>query len=203
MNFDPAFCNSRSVGFETAKSYKRRYDTGFWQRYLTGPNVIDIGYRGGVPNALPLFENCIGIELGTYGYDGLHLPCPDEWADAIHASHVLEHLDNRELYLQEWLRALKVGGHLLIFVPSAFLYERRFTVPPSRWSPEHVTSYSPSTLLLEVELALIPNTYRVRHLADNDTGYDYSLPLDVHPTGCLEIELVLQKIEPPAWDVEP
>ena len=92
---------------------------------------------------------------------------------------------------------------MLLFVPHAYLYERRVTVPPSRWSPEHLRSYSPATLLAQVESALQPNTYRVRHLADNDTNYDYSLPLTVHPRGCLEIELVLQKIQPPDWSVEP
>lgn len=98
---------------------------------------------------------------------------------------------------------LRVGGHLVLMVPHAFLYERRLTVPPSRWSPEHLRSYSPATLLAEIEWALVPNTYRVRHLEDEDTGYDYGLPATVHPTGCLEIECCIQKIAPPKWSVEP
>ena len=76
-------------------------------------------------------------------------------------------------------------------------------MPPSRWSPEHLRAYSPAALLAEVERALPPNTYRVRHIADNDTGYDYTLPLDSHGCGCYEIVCVLQKIETPAWRVEP
>ena len=92
---------------------------------------------------------------------------------------------------------------MIVFVPHALLYERRLTVPPSRWSPEHLVALTPARLLKFVERALEPNTYRVEHLADNHAGYDYSLPIDVHGVGCLEIELVLRRIVPPAWKVEP
>ena len=49
------------------------------------------------------------------------------------------------------------------------------------------------------EEALVPNSYRVRHLADNGLGYAYDLSPDQHPAGCYEIELVVEKIEPPPW----
>lgn len=92
---------------------------------------------------------------------------------------------------------------MILMVPHAFLSERRLTVPPSRFSGEHLRSYSPAALLQEIERVLLPNTYRVRHLADNDVGYDYTLPLEVHPVGCLEISCVIERIRPPAWQVEP
>ena len=88
-------------------------------------------------------------------------------------------------------------------MPHAFLYERRLSVPPSRWSGEHLRAYTPARLLAEVERALPPNAYRMRHLADNDAGYDYGLPPEVHPTGALEIECVIEKTAPPTWSVEP
>ena len=97
----------------------------------------------------------------------------------------------------------RIGGTLVVMVPPAYLYERRLTVPPSRWSGEHMRSFTPATLLAAVEAALEPNSYRVEHLADMDSGYDYSLPIDSHPTGCLEIELILRKRQPPAWKIEP
>ena len=98
---------------------------------------------------------------------------------------------------------LRIGGFLITFVPHAYLYERRLTVPPSRWSIEHLRAYSPAMLLTAVETALTPNTYRIRHFADADFGYRYDLPRDMHPAGVLEMELVIQKISPPAWQVEP
>lgn len=219
----PVFPFSRYVGYESSKAYNRRIVDGFWNRFIRGDAVLDIGYRGGRPDAFPICENAIGIELdhpyiGAYGryswnevtrngekcsYDGLHLPFDDASQDAVHNSHVLEHVADDAASLREWWRVLRVGGHLLTFVPHAFLYERRLTVPPSRWSGEHLRCYTPATLLALVERTLPPNTYRVRHLADNDEGYDYALAPDQHPQGCLEIELVLEKIAPPSWSVEP
>jgi len=193
----------RRVGFESRKAYAARCASGFWHRYLAGQTVLDIGYRGGEADALPIVEGAIGVELGFPGYDGTHLPFDDGSTDAVHASHVLEHVDDPIICLREWFRVLRIGGHLVLFAPHAFLYERRLTVPPSRWSPEHQRSYTPASLLDEVEVALRPNTYRVRVLRDEDSGYDYSLPIDRHPTGCLEITCVIQRIVEPAWSVEP
>lgn len=202
MTFRFKFDKNRRVGYETSKSYVKRWQSGFWTEWIRGPNVVDIGYRGGTPDALPLFDGVHGIELGDYGYDGLNIPLRDGWADVVHASHVLEHVGAPEQYLQEWFRVLGVGGYMLLFLPHAYLYERRLTVPPSRWSGEHLMAVTPGSLLSLIERALAPNTYRVRHLADNDRGYDYGLSIEQHPIGGLEIECVIEKIDPPAWDVE-
>ena len=51
----------------------------------------------------------------------------------------------------------------------------------------------------EVEEALPPNTYRLRHLCDFDDGHDYSAPPEVHSGWGYEIHCVLQKIPPPSW----
>jgi SAM-dependent methyltransferase len=198
MNLDP----SRHVGFESRKAYARRCREGFWRRYLRGPDVIDIAPRGG-DLGLPIVAHAKPVELGDPGYDGLRLPFPSGSQDAVHASHVLEHVAPPEVYIAEWFRVLKAGGFMVLFVPHAFLYERRLTVPPSRWSGEHLRSYTPATLLAEVEYALAPNTYRVEALFDDDDGYDYRLPPDAHPIGCLEIGLVIRRIAPPSWRVEP
>jgi SAM-dependent methyltransferase len=194
---------SRYVGFESSKTYKARCLNGFWDRWIKGPRVLDIGYRGARPDALPIIDGAVGVELGLRGYDGLRLPFPDGSIDTIHSSHLVEHLPDPIASVQEWFRAIRVGGTIIIMVPSAFLYERRLTVPPSRWSPEHVRAFTPASLLALIESALKPNTYRVRHLADEDTGYNYGLPIDVHPTGALEIVCVIEKIIPPKWEVEP
>jgi len=53
----------------------------------------------------------------------------------------------------------------------------------------------------EFEEALEPNTFRVRHVHDNDYGYDYSIGPESHAEGCYEIELVLEKTAKPSWTI--
>ena len=196
--FDP----KRPVGYESRKLYANRWTTGFWQAFITGPRCLDVGYRGGT-DAVPIFPNFTGVELDTAGYDGTTLPYPAGSIDCVHASHVLEHVADARSSLWSWHQVLRIGGTLIIMVPHAYLYERRVTVPPSRWSPEHVRGFTPATLLKLVEETLPPNTYRIRRLVDRDDSYEYGLPITAHPRGALEIELVIKRIAPPLWQVEP
>ena len=188
----------RRVGIEFRQSYQRRVAEGFIQKYLSGDNILDIGYRGGDPEAVPVTENAIGIDSDYPGYDGVHLPFPDKSQDAVFASHILEHVPEAHPVLVEWDRVLKVGGYLVIFVPHRDLYERRPDLP-SLWNADHRRFYTPASLLTEVEAALPVNGFRIRHLADNDWGFDYSVAPAKPPRGCYEIELILQKIERPAY----
>jgi hypothetical protein len=43
----------------------------------------------------------------------------------------------------------------------------------------------------------------VRHLADNDRGYTYDIGADRHSGGGYEIELVVEKIWKPGWQIDP
>jgi hypothetical protein len=68
------------------------------------------------------------------------------------------------------------------FSSSAFrtsTYTSAKSSPPSKWNPDHRGFYTPATLMIDIEGALEPNTYRLRHLIDNDAGYGYSIPPDV------------------------
>jgi SAM-dependent methyltransferase len=192
----------RIIGREASKGFRKREQSGFWRSYGRLP-MLDIGYRGDVAGAQPVLSGAIGIEIGHAGYDGLHLPFDDGAFNAVHTSHVLEHVVNPVASFREWFRVTAVGGHVITIVPSAYLYERRMTVPPSRWSPEHMMACTPGSLLTLVEMALTPNTYRVVHLRDVDDDYRYDLRATVHPEGNFEIECVLQRIVPPTWSVEP
>jgi hypothetical protein len=83
------------------------------------------------------------------------------------------------------------------------------------WSRTTFTKKTQLTLLVErrsqavyagviagrVQASLRPNTYRVRHLRDSDENYTYEMGPEIHSGGGYEIELVLQKIDPPGWDL--
>jgi hypothetical protein len=191
----------RPVGGEAAKSFDRRIENGFWNRFINGPHVLDVGFRGYGGSVLPIVEGAIGVDLDYPGYDGTRLPFDDGSQDAVFSSHCLEHIASYLHTIQDWYRVTKVGGHIITAVPNAALYERRRR-PPSRWNDDHKRFYSPASLLAEFEAALAPNSYRVRFLEENDSGYRYGDGPDVHPFGCYEIVLVIEKLTPPKWALE-
>lgn len=188
------------LGQETQKSHQRRIDNGDYDKYFKGKG-IDIGYRGYRPNVIPV-AGSIGVELGDDNYDGLRLPFDDESLDFVHSSHCLEHIITRDLHatITEWYRVLKVGGYMIITVPHQFLYEKRKQLP-SQYNRDHKRFYTPARLMFEIENILDVNSYRVRRLMDNDTDFDYSLPPEQHSAGCYEIELILEKIQKPDWEL--
>lgn len=193
---DPA----RRVGTEARKTYAAKLRDGFIEKYLSGAAILDIGYQGYEKDVVPIAPQAIGVDLGYPGYDGRTLPFADNSQDAVFSSHCLEHIEDARSAIREWFRVLKNDGYLIITVPHQFLYERKLS-PPSRWNLDHRRFYTTATLLIEIEDALEPNSYRVRHLIDNDLNYDYSVSPDRHSGGCYEIELVIQKIEQPSWRV--
>jgi SAM-dependent methyltransferase len=188
-----------NLGPEVRKTYKRRIEGGFFDRFLSGEHILDIGYKGGNPKALPIVPHALGVDRDYVGYDGIRLPFPDASQDAVHSSHCLEHICDYRSALAEWFRVLKVGGYLVLTVPHRWLYERKPT-PTSRFGGnEHLRFYTVGSLAAEIEAALPAGSYRIRVLRDNDDEFNYSIPPELHPEGCYEIELVLQKIPAPAY----
>jgi len=114
----------------------------------------------------------------------------------VFASAVLEHIPEYRQALGEWYRVLKIGGFLIVMVPNRFLYEQRPDLP-GRWNGDHRRLYTPASLLHELEEALPPNGFRIRHLLDADDGFDYKAPLGTRPRGVYQIEVVIEKIAPP------
>jgi predicted SAM-dependent methyltransferase len=198
MLAEPGQIALRPTGGESGKTIAAKHRDGFVARYLSGANILDIGFRGYSEGGLPIVPQAKGIDLDYPGYDGKRLPFADDSQDAVFSSHCLEHIEDFRGALREWHRVLRAGGFLIIAVPHQFLYERRVSLP-SRWNQDHRRFYTPASLMAEVEASLEPNTYRLRHLIDNDQHYIYSRSPDVHPGGCYEIEMVIEKIAAPAW----
>ncbi len=189
-------------GAEVRKTYLLRVNSGFMQKYLSGDVILDIGFKGGDnPANKTVVPHAIGVDIDYPGYDGKILPFPGRSVDCIFSSHCLEHMWFPQEAIRDQFRVLKVGGYIVCIVPHKFLYEKRL-FPPSIYNPDHKHFFTPSTLLALYEQSLEPNSYRVRHLCDNDRGFDYSLGPEVHSAGCYEIELVLEKIEPPGWEIK-
>jgi SAM-dependent methyltransferase len=193
--------HGRRVGAEARKTFDDKLDSGFWTRFITGPNVLDVGFKGYETGVVTIIDGAVGVDLDYPGYDGCILPFPTESQDAVYSSHCLEHIPHYVQAIQEWYRVVKIGGHIITVVPCALLYERKRR-PPSLWNPQHQRFYTPQSLLREFAESLVPNSYRVRHLVENDKGYDYEIPCNQHPCGCYEIELVVEKIRLPSWTLQ-
>ncbi len=188
---------------EAGKTYYRNCADGFFRRYMAGDIVLDIGYKGyNNPKGITVIPHAIGVDLDYPGYDGTKLPFADGSVDTVYSSHCLEHIDAYQDVLRDWYRVLKIGGFLVCVVPAQLLYERKQRLP-SKHNQDHKRFYTAASLLLEVQASLEDNSYRLRHLEENDMGYDYQRPIDLHPSGCYEIVLVLEKIKKPRWKLEP
>lgn len=187
-----------NVGEEARKNFGVWLRDGFYEKYLSGEKVLDIGFQGYIDEVRPITPTAIGVGLDYPGYDGKTLPFADGSQDTVFVSHCLEHIDDYRTVIADWFRVLKVGGHLVIAVPHQYLYERRLMLP-SQFNIDHRRLYTPASLLREVEEAIDPLNYRVRLLIDNDRDFDYSIEPEDHACGCYEILLVIEKIARPVY----
>jgi SAM-dependent methyltransferase len=185
---------------EAGRTFNEKLRNGFFATYMAGEVTIDVGYRGDFDGAVPILPHAIGVDLDYPGYDGKRLPFPDEGVDTVYSSHMLEHVADFCVTIRDWHRVVRPGGFIVCMVPHKFLYEKRYDLP-SMWNAGHKRFYTPASLLREFELSLEPNSYRVRHLRDSDDAYTYQIGPESHSGGGYEIELVVQKIVPPAWDL--
>jgi len=183
----------RIVGPESQKTYQEKLNTGFFFKYMSGSSGLDIGFMGYEEGRGTILPTAIGIEPSYPGYDGAHLPFPDNSQDYVYSSHCLEHIDNIQVVIKDWLRVVKPGGFIITVVPHRDLYEKKLELP-SQFNEDHKRFYTPASLLNEFETSLPVNSFRVRHLQDNDAGHDYKQPTKEHSRGCYEIELVIQKL---------
>jgi SAM-dependent methyltransferase len=178
---------------EAKHTYTDKADAGFFDVYLSGDLVLDIGYKGGGQNCIPILPKATGVDLDFPGYDGITLPFDDGTVDAVYSSHCLEHIPDYTNAFLDWMRVLKIGGYMVIVVPHMHLYEQKLYLPSDR-NRFHKRFYTPSRLLREIEETLHPSCFQVCHLRENrNQDFDYWSNKDVHPAAPYEIEVVLRK----------
>jgi SAM-dependent methyltransferase len=161
---------------ETSKSiFSKIRDSRFATRYLIG-NGIDIGSG---PDSIsqymeffPLSSSCRDWDLKD-GDAQYMSGVPDSTFDFVYSSHCLEHMENPLVALNNWLRILKPGGHLLILVPDEDLYEQG--VFPSTFNPDHKHTFT-----IYKEKSWSPASINLLHLFSQIS----------YPTQVLKIELL-------------
>jgi SAM-dependent methyltransferase len=158
----------------SALSYRvRRYLDLFEEFYGTGrPRVLDVGCGSG--RKISCFGSLVGQSVGidlpaevsqigncdlmrVAGNADSFLPFPDDSFDAVTSFHVIEHLKERDMAIEEMFRVLKPGGWLLLLTPNrrrvTSLYSNFFLkilspgLPyPYPMNPDHTFEYARSDL---------------------------------------------------------
>lgn len=105
-----------------------------------------------------VFDHFLGIDSGKdtslFGIqmrpdivvpDCAHMPMfADGATDTVFSSHALEHIEDHRAALAEWWRLLRVGGHLILYLPHRDLYPRIGT-PGS--NPDHKHDFAPEDIV--------------------------------------------------------
>lgn len=68
----------------------------------------------------------------------------DASCDAVFSSHLLEHIEDPAAALASWWRCLKVGGHLVLYLPHADLYPR---IGQPGANPDHKHDFTPDDVM--------------------------------------------------------
>lgn len=117
--------------------------------YLVGQG-LDIGC-----GRKKVVDGCIGVDDGSeFGGECVADHIGDVCdlgafrdVDWVFSSHCLEHIERWEDALREWVRVLRVGGVLFVYLPNPFVYPA--------WSKEyekrHVNDFSPRTIVDKFE----------------------------------------------------
>jgi len=190
---------------ECSKSIARRIACpNFMRRYFVGDG-LDVG---GKPDPLSLYVDLFPLMRSVRTWDledgdAQYLAgVEDETYDFVHSSHCLEHLIDPREGLENWLRVVQPGGHLVVTVPDEDLYEQG--VFPSTFNRDHkwtftifkVRSWSKRSLNvvdLVQELGECAELIRLEQLS---ATYRFNLPRydqTLTPVGECGIEFVVRK----------
>jgi SAM-dependent methyltransferase len=184
---------------ETRKAHERRVKEGFFDKYVKEP-IIDIGvgridtYDG----ADPLTPTCDTWDKDN-GNAEMMQGVKSESYNTVYTSHLLEHLNDPIMAIQNWFRILKKGGHLIISVPHRDLYERKQMLP-SKWNLDHKffllpeTDEAPHTRSFKhlIQEALKGKAYTLKSLVVQDTSTNKDRPNE-HANGEYSIEAIIYK----------
>lgn len=135
----------------------------FAERYADGREVLDYGCGSGFGSArlavraqrvqaVDVSAEAIEHANADFGRPNLRfdaigadrpLPFADASFDTVVSLQVIEHVDDRDLYLSEARRVLRPGGHLVLITP-----DRRTRLLPGQrpWNRWHLTEYGRGSL---------------------------------------------------------
>lgn len=188
---------------ETTKAVLRRlHDAAYATTYFVGRG-IDIGAgRDGLgvwQQKFPLIESCYAWDLKDGDAQAM-VGVQDGDFDFVHSAHCLEHMRSAREALLNWWRILRPGGHLVVIVPDADLYEQN--VWPSTFNPDHKARFTMRRLMTASKLDthympdLIPANGMLVRLLRLEQSFYFGIPRADQTSGGLSesaIEMVVRK----------
>lgn len=190
------------MGREQSKSAKRRFNDGkFHNQYFVGRGV-DIGAgKDSVAQYVKVFRGIVDVDSWDVpNGDAQYMKTVSDGVyDFVHSSHCLEHMVDPAVALLNWIRITKIGGHLIITIPDAHLYERDKW--PSRFNGDHKWRFTTDnrfkgTNVINVLDLLSKQPIIVKRIELIDDFFDDDIEGDqtrLPNTEC-SIEIILQKV---------
>lgn len=191
---------------ESIKAIMRRnYDRRFATTYFIG-NGIDIGC-GEQPISLygEFFPGMTGLRTWDLpdGDGALLEGVEDETFDFVHSSHSLEHMSDPLVAMQNWMRVLKKGGHMILLLPDEDMFEQG-QWPSAYAGKDHITawtikkkqSWCPASINVVDFFGEFADTMEILKIEKLDATYLYSIDrIDQTrtPIGECAIEVILRK----------
>lgn len=191
---------------EASKSiFFRLKDSRYATRYLRGDG-IDIGAGkdslGQYYEFFPLMTSIRSWDLEDGDAQYMNSVSENTF-DFVHSSHCLEHMFDPKAALNNWIRILKPGGHLVCLIPDEDLYEQG--IFPSTYNTDHKwtftinkkSSWSPKSINLLDLIKNLDHDVEVKKIELMDSTYRYNLGIRVDqtttPVGESAIEFILRK----------
>lgn len=116
---------------------------------------------------------------------------PDNRVDFVFSSHLLEHIEDHRAALKEWWRILRVGGHLILYLPHKDLYPNIGTPGAN---PDHKHDFLPGDITEAMSSMGIGFDLLVDEV--RDAGAEYSFLQVYRKRGDCEITLPCDEPRP-------
>lgn len=144
-------------------------------------NGLDLGYGGD-----PILKSSVTVDLPVpYSvYEPRHHRnlsgdaqdlywFKDEVLDYVYSSHLLEDFDDTEAVLREWLRVLKLGGHLVLYLPDEKRYRLYCESKGKRRNRMH--KHEDFSIKYVLEKLISIGGVKVQVMEEERDGYSFSL----------------------------
>ena len=139
------------------------YGTDYIADYCERIDAVDIS-ESAIKKAQTIYKK---DHCNFYVYDGKNLEFGDKTFDVVFSFHVIEHVDDVKLYLNNIKRVLKDSGKFILTTPSR---THRLTENQKPWNKEHLREYN--STMLNAEILQVFENYQIYSVTANQEILD-------------------------------